>query len=160
MRDQDDTMKKYGDIIYLPYYGSRRKKRMSLYDRAAQFAPFAALSGYEDMVAEEARLTDSKSELSESSLEVLEHRLESVLEILNSGESPHIAVTFFVNDKNKSGGQYMTVWGKVKEINVESRKIILYGSDDTENRKIHVIEVPLDDIRTIECNEYDCSDDV
>ena len=89
---------------------------MSLYDRAAQFAPFAALTGFDDMVTEEARLTDKPIELSEIELETLNRKMDLVELLLQDGGHPTLSFTYFEPDSNKDGGQYLTRIGIVKKI--------------------------------------------
>ena len=84
----------YADIYNLPHFQSKTRPHMSLYDRAAQFAPFAALTGYDEMVTEEARLTDKPIELSEAELEVLNRKIELV-EMLLQGGGIHIRNCLF-----------------------------------------------------------------
>ncbi len=95
---------KYDDILHLPRFISKNRKHMSNYDRAAQFAPFAALTGYGEMVHETARLTDSKIELSEDKIEELNLKLTLLQESLSS--SPIATITYFEPDEKKEGGSY------------------------------------------------------
>ena len=87
---------RYDDIIHLPHFVSQNRKHMSLHDRAAQFAPFAALSGYDESIRETARLTDHEDELSESSLNELDMKLQIIR--LHIKEQPLITVTYFIPD--------------------------------------------------------------
>lgn len=95
---------KYDDILHLPRFISKNRKHMSNHDRAAQFAPFAALTGYGEMVHETARLTDSKIELSEDKIEELNLKLTLLQESLSS--SPIATITYFEPDEKKEGGSY------------------------------------------------------
>ena len=97
---------KYSDIINLPHPESRTHPRMPRSDRAAQFAPFAALTGYDDAVAEAGRLTSSKIELDENELERLDRALAYLTE--HQAAHPAVTVTYFVPDDKKSGGAYFT----------------------------------------------------
>ena len=106
----------YGDIIDHPRWESKAHPHMSLYDRAAQFAPFAALSGYDDMIDEEARLVDNRIELSEEELGELNRKLGLMDEAIRDGERPGITVTWFVPDPLKPGGVYQTVTEKVRRV--------------------------------------------
>jgi hypothetical protein len=130
-------MENYEDIINLPHYEPKNHKRMSIYNRAAQFAPFAALTGYEENVKEAARLTDKKIEMDEG----LKNILNEKLQIINSyiKEKPEVNITYFVKDANKSGGIYVDVTGNVRKIDVNMGVIIM--TDRTE--------IPLDDILSI-----------
>ena len=93
---EPDPREVYGDIIDHPHWESPTHPPMSLYDRAAQFAPFAALSGYDDMIDEEARLVDNKIELSDEELEELNRKLSRINESINQGNPPAAIITYFV----------------------------------------------------------------
>ncbi len=133
--NEKNAREEYADIIDLPYRKSEKRRHMSLYNRAAQFAPFAALTGYDEMVREQARLTDSEHELSEYELELLDRTTAEICERLRQGEVPEIEVTYFCPDKLKAGGSYQTITGKVKAVDRSLRKLILYGSDNIYDKK-------------------------
>lgn len=114
---------KYDDIIHLPHPVSRNHPQMSLLERAAQFSPFAALTGHDAAIRETARLTEEKSELDENRKEMLDERLQMIRE--NLSEEPEITFTYFKPDEKKSGGAYLTVIGKVKKINEYEHQILL-----------------------------------
>ena len=116
----------YDDIIHLPHHVSERHPQMSMYNRAAQFAPFAALTGHNAAITEAARLTEAEEELSESDAEVLNRKL-AYLQSLD--EKPTISVTYFVPDDKKEGGSYHTATGIVKS--VEPDKGVLQFEDGT-----------------------------
>lgn len=116
----------YDDIINLPHHVSERHPQMSMYNRAAQFAPFAALAGHDSAITEAARLTEAEQELSESDAEVLNRKL-AYLQSLD--EKPTISVTYFVPDDKKEGGSYHTATGIVKS--VEPDKGVLQFEDGT-----------------------------
>lgn len=116
----------YDDIINLPHHVSERHPQMSMYNRAAQFAPFAALTGHNAAITEAARLTEAEQELSESDAEVLNRKL-AYLQSLD--EKPTISVTYFVPDDKKEGGSYHTATGIVKS--VEPDKGVLQFEDGT-----------------------------
>lgn len=139
----------YADIFNLSHHRSKARPHMSLYDRAAQFAPFAALTGYDEMVSEEARLTDKRIELSEAELEALNRKMDLVEMLLEGGEHPTLSITCFVPDEHKAGGRYIRQIGTVKKLDKFRRQLILYGSDDTENKTIPTMEIPLDNIMDI-----------
>lgn len=103
---------KYDKIIHLPHHTSTHRPRMTLYQRAAQFAPFAALDGHSDAIHETARLTDRKAEISECECDLLNRRL--ALLIAHIQEHPDICITYFVSDGHKEGGHYATHAGPVK----------------------------------------------
>ena len=116
MNDKQNARIVYADIINLPHFQSQKRPHMSLYDRAAQFAPFAALTGFDDMVTEEARMTDKPIELSEIELEALNRKMDLVELLLQDGGHPTLSFTYFEPDSNKDGGQYLTRIGIVKKI--------------------------------------------
>ena len=113
---------KYACIINLPRHESETRPRMSRLDRAAQFAPYSALSGYEEAVEETARLTDSKIELDESEKE----RINEVLTDLSTDtEDRRVRLVFYRPDNRKSGGSYVAANGEIEKIDVISREITL-----------------------------------
>ena len=113
----------YDDIILLPHHTSPTRSRMPLMDRAAQFSPFAALVGYEDALAETARLTDGRIELDENEKYILDLKQRYLMEYV--WENPELTVTFFCSDKQKAGGEYITVTGQMKAILMEKRILLL-----------------------------------
>ena len=119
---------KYDDILHLPHHTSKTHPRMSRLDRAAQFSPFAALTGYDDVVKETARLTDAQVELTEDEKAVLNERLRLVME---SGSEA--AVTWFLPDTKKRGGAYVTTTGRIKKIDELQHQLVM--EDGTQ---IHV----------------------
>ena len=112
----------YDDIKHLtrPQYDDLHP--MSMHDRAAQFSPFAALVGYDDAVAETARLTDSRSELTEDEMSELNANLNRLLDSLD--EQPQISVTYFVPDEKKSGGKYVEKQGVVRIYDSYSQELV------------------------------------
>ena len=104
----------YDDIIDLPHHVSTRHPPMPMADRAAQFSPFAALTGYDAAIAETARLTDSKRELSEDEQHELGRRLQELQGRLKT--RPTVTLTFFEPDARKAGGSYRTVTGAAKKL--------------------------------------------
>jgi hypothetical protein len=112
----------YSDMINLPHHVSDKHPHMSLYDRAAQFAPFAALVGYEDAVEETERLTDSRREMEEDEIAELNRRLQELTECLN--DRPKIRVTYFIRDKKKDGGRYASIIGNARVIDQLSNSIV------------------------------------
>ena len=115
---------KYDDIIDLPYPlpGLPTRPRMSIQDRAAQFAPFAALSGHGAAIRETARLTDQRIELEEDQLVVLNEQLQKIMDRV--GEHPEVSVLYFKPDGKKDGGAYVTVTGKGEKIDEIERTIV------------------------------------
>ena len=114
-------MNAYDDILYLPHHRSAKRPGMPRQDRAAQFAPFAALNGYEGQIAEAGRLTDNAAELMEGWAERID---EGLREIRQLGQAL-ITVTYFVPDQRKSGGAYRTVTGRVKRLLEQNRCLLL-----------------------------------
>ena len=126
-------MDNYSDIINLSRPVSKRP-RMSLEQRSAQFAPFAALTGYEGQVKETARLTDKRIELNEELKEILDLKIQLIQEKIK--EQPDVTITYFIPDDKKQGGKYKTVTNSVKKIDT-------YKIEHTKNRNItlHKIKV-------------------
>ena len=107
-------MGQYDDIINLPHHVSSAHPRMSMHDRAAQFMPFRALTGYEDAVQETARLTDEKIELTEDEKSILDRKLQELADRITS--QPQVTLTYFQPDKKKTGGAYVSVTGQLRKI--------------------------------------------
>ena len=116
---------RYDDIINLPHHQSRERAHMSLHDRAAQFAPFAALTGHEEAIEETARLTDEKITLDETAIEKINEKLNEIANHLP--EKKTVSITYFKPDKRKSGGAYLTDIGTVKKID-EVEKVVIMDS--------------------------------
>lgn len=114
---------KYDDIINLPHHVSKKHPQMSLHDRAAQFSPFAALTGHKAAINETARLTDEKQILSEDVIAKLNEQLNLIKE--NIGTNLIVTITYFVPDDGKSGGAYISNTGVVKKINEYNHTVIL-----------------------------------
>jgi hypothetical protein len=114
---------KYDDIIDLPHHVSYRHARMSRIDRAAQFSPFAALTGYEAAVQETARLTEGQKELDETALAVLNEKLRLLADLIE--DKPQVSITYFRPDERKQGGAYLTVEGSVKIIDEYAHTITM-----------------------------------
>ena len=146
MTDRENAKIRYADIIGLPHRQSSKRRHMSLHDRAAQFAPFAALSGYDDMVAEEARLTDSEIRLSEYEMDMLNQKIRMLEDAIGRGGHPRVSLTFFKPDLRKDGGKYECVSGYVKKINRIDRKIVLFGSDHIDDKRVSPVEIDMDRI--------------
>ena len=124
----------YADIIDLPHWESPTRPRMSLYNRAAQFAPFAALSGYDDIIREEARETDTWLEPGESQKEQINRQLGLIAGALSGGRKPAVRVTYFIPDAKKGGGAYATAEGKARKIDPVHRKILLAEKTGSETK--------------------------
>ena len=128
-------MDNYEDIINLEHPDPKRHPRMSLYERSAQFAPFAALVGYEDQVSETGRLTSKKHELTEE--EMLQ--INDTLINISTMKNPKVKITFFIKDEKKSGGKYHTLEGTVKKLDKYKQMITV---DD--------IKIAINDIYSLE----------
>lgn len=115
----------YADIIDLPHPRSAKHPSMSLYDRAAQFAPFAALSGYDEMIDEEARRTETQIELGESETEQMNEDLARLARLLEEGRKPRCEITRFVPDERKEGGAYVTSREEIRRVDPAARQLIL-----------------------------------
>ena len=126
---------KYDDIIDLPHPTSQNHPRMSLYDRAAQFSPFAALTGHSAAIAETGRLTDRRVELDEYEMARVDAELQRLQELLPGGPT----ASYFVPDERKNGGSYQTVTGEVKRIDAVTGVIQM-----TDRR-----EIPIEDVFSI-----------
>ncbi len=116
-------MGKYDDILYLDRPISKNHKQMSIYDRSAQFAPFAALVGYEESIKEAARKTVDKIELSADEIELLSKKLAFLYANLSS--HPLVSITYFKKDERKKGGNYINDTGSIKKIDIQEKKISL-----------------------------------
>ena len=130
-------MNPYEDIINLPHPTSTKHPRMSMINRAAQFSPFAAISGYDAAIQETARLTDQRILLDDHTKAALDEKLRLLVEAIN--EQPEAAITYFLSDKKKTGGEYITIAGRVKRIDNIGREIVM------TDRQI----IPIDDILNI-----------
>ena len=124
----------YEDIVDLPHHVSKKHPQPTMADRAARFAPFAAITGYEEMVLEEARVTDDRIEMDESSKAALNEKLNMILEFLD--EQPEVSITYFEPDKRKAGGAYITVTGTVKRIDEYEHLVIM-----TDGKKINIDDI-------------------
>ncbi len=118
-----DSLDKYADIINLPHPESKKHKRMSMRDRAAQFSPFAALTGHDAAIKETARLTDAFVDLDETIKQNLDEKLVLILEKLN--ERPNVTITYFLKDQRKSGGSYEVAEGWIRKVDFYERVIVM-----------------------------------
>ena len=124
----------YEDIVDLPHHISKKHPQPTMADRAARFAPFAAITGYEEMVLEEARVTDERIEMDESSKAALNEKLNMILEFID--EQSEVSITYFEPDKRKAGGAYVTVTGTVKRIDEYEHLVIM-----TDGKKINIDDI-------------------
>lgn len=132
----------YEDIIHLPHHQSATRPHMSLYDRAAQFSPFAALTGFDGVIAETGRMTERKIELSEYERSLLDQKLSFIDDELRKGNHPEITVVYFVPDPLKEGGAYAEYTGDVRNIDAVERCIVFLS----ENGRSAGKRIGIDDI--------------
>lgn len=131
-------MKGYEDIINLPHHISPTRQQMPMSDRAAQFSPFAALTGYDAAIKETGRLTDERIELDVEALSALDMKYQLLMEALD--EAPEVTITYFQPDERKAGGKYVSAVGTVKKIDDFERRITM--RDGTR--------IPMDDVLSID----------
>ena len=129
---------RYDDIIHLSRPVSKKRSPMSNFDRAAQFSPFAALTGYDAVIAETGRLTDTQIELDEGGKALLDEKLQILREHL--AECPAVRLTVFCPDYRKSGGAYETIVGSLKKIDPVSRSLVLTGGEVVSIDRVYGIE--------------------
>ena len=130
--------RKYNEIMGLPHHVSKTRPQMPMSDRAAQFAPFAALTGYDAAIKETGRLTDERIELDVEALSALDMKYQLLMEAHD--ESPEVTITYFQPDERKAGGKYVSAVGAVKKIDDFERRITM--QDGTK--------IPMDDVLSIE----------
>ena len=131
-------MEKYREIIDLPHHVSKTRPQMPMSDRAAQFAPFAALTGYDSAIKETGRLTGERVELDVEALSALDLKYQLHIEALD--EAPEVTITYFQPDERKAGGKYVSAVGAVKKIDDFERRITM--RDGTR--------IPMDDVLSID----------
>ena len=137
---------KYDDIINLPHHVSSRHPQMPMMNRAAQFSPFAALTGYDDAVRETARLTDEKIELDEYEKEELDRKIQWIGSHLD--EHIPVSITYFQPDDKKAGGAYEEIVDTVRKISVYEHEILLSGGTRIPIHDIISLEFVVDFDRT------------
>ncbi len=128
---------KYNDIINLPHYVSPNRKHMSMIDRAAQFSPFAALTGHSEAIDEVARFTENAPDLDENTKDILNEKLQLIADSLSN--EPVVSVTYFKPDSRKSGGAYIIKNGVLKSIDSFRRELIF--ADNTHIPIDSIIEI-------------------
>ena len=131
------TDNKYADIINMPYHGSKRKRKMSGIERAAQFSPFAALTGHSEAVKETERLTEDFIELDENVKAVLDERINILKQAFSL--KPEVKIVYYLPDQRKDGGSYEEIRGVVKKLSEFKRLIVM--EDGTEIPFDHVSEI-------------------
>ncbi len=130
---------RYDDIINIPHHRSAKRAHMSLPDRAAQFAPFAALAGHEEAIEETARLTEAQAVLEESAIEKINRELYEIA--LHPDEDWNVSVTYFRPDPRKEGGAYLTDTGVIRKLDEVERVVIMDSG----------LRIPMAQITRIEC---------
>lgn len=131
----------YEDIVNLPPHISKKHPQPTMMERAARFAPFAAITGYEEMVLEEARVTEEWVELDEGTKSILNEKLQIIMDFLH--DEPIITFTYFEPDKKKSGGAYVSLTGTVKRIDEYEKCVILTDGTKILIERIFEIESDL-----------------
>ena len=134
-------MDRYDDIIDLEYQKSDRYAHMTLRDRAAQFAPFSALTGYSDVVDETGRVTEARRALDEYEIDAINRELQYALEHIHT--KPKATVIYFINDKRKSGGAYRTVTEQIERIDEFDKSVLLQTGEI----------IPIEDIFALAINK-------
>ena len=129
---------RYNEIINLPHHVSKTRPQMPMSDRAAQLAPFAALTGYDSAIKETGRLTDEKIEMDEEALNILNMKFQILVDSLD--DEPEVTFTYFKPDERKAGGAYLEVTGTVKKVDDFERLIVMQNGT----------KMPMDDILNIE----------
>ena len=114
---------RYDEIMELPHHVSKTRPQMPMSDRAAQFAPFAALTGYDSAIKETGRLTDERIELDEEALAALDRKYQLLMDTLD--DAPEVTIIYFQPDERKAGGQYVSATGTVKKVDTFGRQILL-----------------------------------
>ena len=130
--------RKYNEIMGHPHHDSKTRPQMPMSDRAAQFAPFAALTGYDAAIKETVRLTDERIELDVEALSALDMKYQLLMEALD--EAPEVTITYFRPDERKAGGKYVSAVGAVKKIDDFERRITMQDG----------AKIPMDDVLSIE----------
>ena len=130
----------YDDIIHLPHHISSTRPRMSAIDRAAQFSPFAALTGYDASIKESARLTDARIELDDSQKEEIGEKLR----LVTGQPDAEIKITYFLPDTKKTGGKYVLAAGAVKKVDEYERMIIMGDGK----------QIPIDEVIDVDCDAF------
>ncbi len=138
---------RYDDIIHLPHHVSEKHPRMPVSDRAAQFSPFSALSGFEATIEETVRMTDERIELDDDQKAELDRKLRTLKEQLP--QRPEVRIVYFVPDERKAGGMYRTVTGYVLKMDGISRSVVMASGT----------VIPMDDIWDVDGDLFRFLDD-
>lgn len=145
----------YADIIHLPHHKAKNRPHMSMYDRAAQFSPFAALTGFDGVIAETGRLTDRKIELSDNEKVLLNQKLTLIDDVIHDNHHPEITLVYFVPDYLKEGGEYKKYTGKVRHIDTINRTVVFLA----DNGRSAGMTIKIDDIKDIHGELVDYMDE-
>ena len=124
----------YDDIINTPRWNPKKHTRMFMESRNAQFAPFAALTGYEDAVKETARLTDRRIELDEELKVILDMKIQVIQELISN--KPELEVTYFIPDDKKDGGRYETILDNINKIDIYKQQMIMQNGTIIDIKEI------------------------
>lgn len=146
----------YEDILTLSHHKAANRPQMSMHDRAAQFAPFAALTGFDGVISETGRMTDKKAELSESQMILLDQKLTLIDDAIQSGYAPLLTAVYFVPDAKKDGGSYQEYTGKVRQVDRVERKLVFFAANERSAGK----EIGIDAILEIHGDLVDYMDDI
>ena len=130
--------RKYNEIMGLPHHVSKTRPQMPMSDRAAQFAPFAALTGYDAAIKETGRLTDERIELDVEALSALDMKYQLLMKAHD--DAPEVTINYFQPDERKAGGKYVSAVGAVKKIDDFERRITMQDG----------AKIPMDDVLSIE----------
>ena len=146
----------YADILTLPHHKAANRPQMSMHDRAAQFSPFAALTGFDGVIAETGRRTERKIDLSESQMTQLNQKLTLIDDAIRDGDHPLVTMVYFVPDTKKDGGSYQEYTGKVRQLDPVERKLVFLAANErSAGNEIHI-----DDILEIHGDLVDYMDDM
>ena len=146
----------YAEILTLPHHKAANRPHMSMHDRAAQFSPFAALTGFDGVIAETGRMTDQKAELSESQMILLNQKLTLIDDAVQDGYHPMVTVVYFVPDAKKDGGSYQEYTGKMRQLDPVERKLVFFAA----NERSAGGDISIDVIREIHGEVVDFMEDM
>ena len=146
----------YADILTLPHHKAANRPQMSMHDRAAQFSPFAALTGFDGVIAETGRRTDQKVELSENQMTLLNQKLNLIDDAVQDGYHPVVSVVYFVPDAKKDGGSYQEYTGKMRQLDPVERKLVFLAANERSAGR----DISIDVIREIHGEVVDFMEDM
>lgn len=151
MRYQEEQ--RYEDIINLPHHVSTKRPHMSALDRAAQFSPFAALTGHAAAIKESARMTEAYVELDGDQKEELDRSLQEIR--MHISKRPQVRITYFVEDEKKAGGAYVTVEGRVKKLDEYAHTVVFEDGSYVTMQSIYTIE-KTENTKKQQCDNCNC----